>query len=104
MAGHKSFNVLRDKMPQESRPLIDAKVRELKAEMLLSELRKLSELTQVEVAQALGISQPEVSRLEGEQDMQISTLAKLVSALGGELEISVKLPGGKVKLAQFSAA
>ena len=103
MAGHKSFNVLRNRMPPESRPSIDAKVRQLKAEMLLSELRKLSEMTQVEVARALGISQPEVSRLEGEQDMQISTLAKLVGALGGELEIAVKLPGGRVKLAQFSA-
>jgi hypothetical protein len=34
--------------------------------------------------------------------MQISTLAKLVRALGGELEISVKQPNGRVNLAQFS--
>jgi transcriptional regulator with XRE-family HTH domain len=71
--------------------------------MLLSELRKLPDLTQAEIAKALGISQPEISRPEGEQDMQISTLAKLVRALGGELEISVKLPNGTLKLAQFSA-
>ncbi len=103
MAGHKSFNILRDKLSPESRTRVAVKVREMKAEMLLSELRKLSELTQAEVANALGISQPEISRLEGEEDMQISTLAKLVRALGGELEISVKLPTGTVKLAQFSA-
>ena len=104
MAGHKSVKVLFEKLSPERRARIDAKVREMKAEMLLSELRKLSELTQAEVAKSLGISQPEISRLEGEEDMQISTLAKLVRALGGELEISVKLPTGTVKLAQFSAA
>jgi transcriptional regulator with XRE-family HTH domain len=102
MAGHKSVKVLFDKLSPESRARIDAKVREMEAEMLLAELRKLADLTQAEVAASLGISQPEISRLEGQDDMQISTLAKLVRALGGELEISVKLPNGRVKLAQFS--
>ena len=35
---------------------MDAKVREMQAEMLLSELRKHAELTQVQVAEALGIT------------------------------------------------
>lgn len=102
MAGHKSVKVLFEKLSPESRARIDARVREMKEEMLLAELRKLADMTQAEVAESLGISQPEISRLEGQEDMQISTLAKLVRALGGELEISVKLPNGRVKLAQFS--
>jgi predicted XRE-type DNA-binding protein len=104
MAGHKSAKVLFEKLSPQRRARVDAGVREMKEQMLLSELRKLFDLTQAQVAEALGISQPEISRLEGQEDMQISTLAKLVGALGGELEISVKLPNGRVKLAQFSPA
>lgn len=103
MAGHKSFNVLREKMSPERRARVAAQVRQMQAEMLLSELRKHAEMTQSEVAAALGIKQPEISRLEGEDDMQVSTLSRLVRALGGELEIAVKLPGlGRVRLTQFS--
>jgi plasmid maintenance system antidote protein VapI len=104
MAGHRSAKVLFEKLSPQRRARIDAEARNMKEEMLLSELRKLFDLTQSEVADSLGISQPEISRLEGQDDMQISTLAKLVGALGGELEISVKLPNGRVKLAQFSRA
>jgi predicted XRE-type DNA-binding protein len=104
MAGHKSAKVLFEKLSPQRRARVDARVREMKEQMLLSELRQLFDLTQAQVAEALGVSQPEISRLEGQGDMQISTLAKLVGALGGELEISVKLPNGRVKLAQFSPA
>jgi predicted XRE-type DNA-binding protein len=59
-------------------------------------------MTQMEVAKALGIQQPQVSRLETESDMQISTLSRLVRALGGELEVFVSLPKlGRVRLTQF---
>jgi plasmid maintenance system antidote protein VapI len=102
MAGHKSFDVLRDKMTPESRARVAGLVREAEAEMLLAELRKHAEMTQMEVAKALGIQQPQVSRLEAESDMQISTLSRLVRALGGELEVFVSLPKlGRVRLTQF---
>jgi predicted XRE-type DNA-binding protein len=102
MAGHKSFDVLRDKMTPESRARVASLVREAEAEMLLAELRKHAEMTQMEVAKALGIQQPQVSRLEAESDMQISTLSRLVRALGGELEVFVSLPKlGRVRLTQF---
>ncbi len=102
MAGHKSAKVLFEKMTPESRVRVDAMVREAEAEMLLAELRKHAEMTQIEVAEALGIKQPQVSRLETESDMQISTLSRLVRALGGELEVFVSLPKlGRVRLTQF---
>jgi len=101
MAGHKSY--LRERMSSERRARNEAAARQMQAEMLLAELRKHAEMTQSEVAAALGIKQPEVSRLEGEDDMQISTLARLVRALGGELEICVNLPKvGRVRLTQFA--
>lgn len=103
MAGHKSYHILRERMSPERRARNEAAARQMQAEMLLAELRKHAEMTQNEVAAALGIKQPEVSRLEGEDDMQISTLARLVRALGGELEICVNLPKvGRVRLTQFT--
>ena len=61
-------------------------------------------LTQEELAATLGVKQPTVSRLESQNDMQISTLRRLIQALGGELEIVVHLPGGDVRLRQFTDA
>jgi hypothetical protein len=43
----------------------------------------------------------DVSRLECQDDMQVSTLQRLVRALGGELEIIVHLPTGDIRLAHF---
>jgi plasmid maintenance system antidote protein VapI len=89
-------------MSAENRTRVTEMIHVSEAEMLLSELRKHAELTQADVAAALGIKQPQVSRLEGEDDMQISTLSRLVRALGGELEVFVTLPKlGRIKLSQF---
>ncbi|MFO0918647.1 MAG: helix-turn-helix transcriptional regulator [Planctomycetaceae bacterium] len=63
-------------------------------EVLVSELRKLTGKTQKEVADALGIKQANVSKLENQSDMQISTLRRIINALGGELDMLVRLPDG----------
>ena len=74
------------------------------AEMLLAEIRKAAGLTQEELAASLGIKQPTLSRLESQGDMQISTLRRLIQALGGELEIIAHMPGGDIHLTQFEDA
>ncbi len=74
---------------------------ELLAELLLSEVRQLAGKSQQQVAQSLGIKQPSVSKLEKQSDMQISTLRKILKALGGELEVLAKFPKGTVKIDQF---
>lgn len=104
MAGHRNINVLRAKMGPQRVARAKARAKEMQAEMLLAELRKLEGVTQVELAEKLGIRQSAVSQLEQQDDMQISTLQRLVKALGGVLEITVRLPGGKYRLGQFNAA
>ena len=69
--------------------------------MLLGEVRKLAGKSQRELAAALGIKQPSLSKLEGQGDMQISTLRRIVEALGGEVEVVARFPGGAVRLKQF---
>jgi transcriptional regulator with XRE-family HTH domain len=77
------------------------RTQELLAELLLGEVRQPAGKSQQQVAQALGIKQPSLSKLEKQADMQISRLRKIVKALGGELEVLAKFPKGTVKIDQF---
>jgi transcriptional regulator with XRE-family HTH domain len=81
----------------------DATAKEMMAEMLLAQVQKSAGLTQ-QVAHTLGIRQPSLSKLENQDDMQISTLRRLVEALGGKLEIVAHLPRGDIRLNQFREA
>jgi len=67
----------------------------------LSELRRERGLTQAELAEALSVSQPAISKLEAAasrrsvsgSDMLLSTLAGYIEALGGRLELHATFPG-----------
>ncbi len=98
----KKFSELKARMSPESRARTEALTREMISDMLLAEVRQLAGLTQEELAKKLGIKQPTLSRLESQEDMQISTLRRLIEALGGKLEIVVHLPGGDVRIRQFA--
>jgi len=54
----------------------------------LTELRKIREVTQSELAEALGVRPPSVSRVEHTDDLQLSTLRGYVEALGGRVEVT----------------
>lgn len=72
---------------------VEERAKELIAEeMTLRELRKARQLTQVNVARRLGISQDGVSRLEQRSDLLLSTLRKTVEAMGGNLSLIAKFP------------
>jgi DNA-binding XRE family transcriptional regulator len=69
----------------ERRAGIDAYVTRRTAR--LADLRKAVGLTQQQVAAELGVSQPEVSKLEGRDTYLVETLARFVAATGGRLRI-----------------
>jgi transcriptional regulator with XRE-family HTH domain len=100
MPRHKWTNLTKGMSPQR-RARIEQGVQEDLAEMLLSEIRRLAGLTQEQLAHSLGVKQPTLSQLESQDDMQISTLRRIVEALGGELEIIATLPTGRIALSQF---
>ena len=80
-------------LPQDEQAAIAARADELRAEVAtLKELRALSGRAQTEVARTLGIKQPSVSKIERQTDLYLSTLRSYVEAIGGELELVVKLP------------
>lgn len=61
----------------------------------LRELRQRAGLTQTEVAAALGVGQPSVSKLEGRSDILLSTLQAWVKAVGGRYKLEVSFPDGQ---------
>jgi plasmid maintenance system antidote protein VapI len=85
-------------MSPESQERARVKTRELLAEMALDELRAALSLTQEHLAETLGVRQSSVSKIIRGQNMYISTLDKVIKAMGGDMEVFVVLPNGKIKL------
>ena len=97
----RKFSDLKARMLPEARARAESRTKDMIAEMLLTEIRQLVGLTQEDVAKKLGIKQPTLSKLESQDDMYISTLRRLVEALGGKLEMVVHLPSGDIRIQQF---
>jgi transcriptional regulator with XRE-family HTH domain len=76
--------------------------RRMLVDMMLGDLRKMSGMSQRDLAAALGIKQPSLSKLENQSDMQIRTLRRIIEALGGELQIVAKFPRRKVQVLPFN--
>lgn len=55
-------------------------------------------LTQQELAGRLGMTQPEVSKLERRGDARLSSVRAYVRALGGELELTARFPDAVIEL------
>jgi DNA-binding XRE family transcriptional regulator len=87
---------LRDKIKNLSahrHKKVEARARELiDQEMSLRKLRKALNMTQERLAEALGIGQEGVSRLEKRSDLLISTLRSYIEAMGGELQLVATFP------------
>ncbi|MGD1914522.1 MAG: XRE family transcriptional regulator [Rivularia sp. (in: cyanobacteria)] len=93
MSKGKILQSIWDNLPEERKQRIQARIEELETEYLtLQELRKATGITQAEISQSLQMPQSNVSRLEKESDMLLSTLRNYIHAMGGNLTISVELP------------
>jgi transcriptional regulator with XRE-family HTH domain len=99
----KKFENLEKKMNPERLANARARAREVMAEMLLAEIRKEAGFTQEDLAKTIGIKQPTLSKLESQDDIQISTLQRLIQALGGQLELIAHMPGGDIRISQFKS-
>jgi DNA-binding XRE family transcriptional regulator len=106
VSGRNSFSKLRAKIDAdpERRARMDEKRKAYDILLKLSELSELRRergMTQAELAEALGVSQPAISKLEAAAsrgsvsggEMFLSTLAGYIEALGGRLELHATFPG-----------
>lgn len=86
-------------LPKARQGRIDEKAKKMAREMIahadsLGEIRKAIRKTQSEMGKELGLPQNAVSQLEKRSDLLLSTLRRYVGALGGEVEIIVRLKDG----------
>ena len=97
----RKFRELVKAMPAERQQKIANRVRDSLASMPLEEVRKARQMTQAKLADALGVNQGEVSKIEHRTDIYLSTLADYVEALGGKLEIRAVFPDREMRITQF---
>ena len=97
----RKFRELVQAMPPERQQRIANRVRQSLAAMPLDEIRKARQMTQVKLAETLGVNQGEISKIEHRTDIYLSTLAGYVEALGGKLEIRAVFPDREMRITQF---
>lgn len=101
MAGRNPWSKIRDKMTPEQRKRSDELYEQKRIGLLIAEMRKQAGLTQVQLAERLGIGQSAISQMEASGDMHLTTVQKIVSELGGE--IVLHMPQGDVSLPQLAS-
>lgn len=80
-------------LPEARRAKVEARAQELRDQVEgLGELRRVAGKAQVEIASVLKVKQPSVSKIEKQADMYLSTLRSYVEAIGGQLDLIVRLP------------
>lgn len=77
---------------QRIKELADEMILETSLQMMREELK----LSQKQVAEVMGISQPAITQLEQRgNELKIATLKRYIEAMGGKLSLDVELPTGK---------
>lgn len=94
MAGHRSWKEIRGAADedQERRRRVEAGRREVEDEQRayaqsLAQLRRARAFTQAQLADTLGVPQSQISRVERQAELYVSTLARYLEAMGGRLEL-----------------
>jgi hypothetical protein len=101
MTGHRSFRTLRDAMSPERQAQNAAPTKAALTELALHELRRIRDLSQADLATALGVGQSAVAKMERRTDMYVSSLRSYIEAMGGTLEITARFDDAEVIIRNF---
>lgn len=105
MTGHTPWSDLRqeiDRDPERRRVAVARKQAEAEQaayEQSLAELRRARAYTQAQLAQELDVPQSQISRIEHQAELYVSTLARYLEAMGGHLELVGVFGNQRVRLA-----
>jgi DNA-binding XRE family transcriptional regulator len=82
-----------NQLTPERQELIEARASQIRLEEItLRQLREKLGLSQSELAERLEVQPPAMSKLERRQNLELNTLRAVVNALGGTIEIIVRIP------------
>ena len=93
MKRHK-WSDIKARAKPETRARVEAEAQRLSDDLHLSQLRKARGLTQETMAELLGVSQAEVSKMERRTELYVGTLRKFIEAMNGELVIAARFADG----------
>jgi len=102
VSGRNSFKKLIADVSPARRANIDLKKSDLREEMALHEVRQAIGISQEALADKLDVLQPAIAKMERRSDIRISSLRKLIEAMGGSLEIRAHFPQGDVTIANYA--
>jgi transcriptional regulator with XRE-family HTH domain len=108
----KSWNAIKKVMeadPDHERLMVEARQETDEREQAyfrgLADVRRARDLTQEELAEALGIKQTSVSKIERAHerhaDLYLSTLRRFIEAMGGELKLVAAFPDAQIPIDNF---
>jgi transcriptional regulator with XRE-family HTH domain len=100
----KPFAELRRAMPLPRKQRAIKRTNAMLAAIALADLRRGRGVTQDALAASLNVRQAAVSKLEGRDDLLLSTLAAYVRALGGTLEVVARFGDHAILLDPRAAA
>jgi len=101
MPGHRPFRALRGAADTDPvrRARVDASRSEAEKEQyVLAELRRARMYTQEQLAASLDVPQSQISRIEHQTDLYVSTLTRYVAAMGGQIEIIATFEDNNVRM------
>lgn len=92
------MKTLREAIAERS-PESQARIKEMADELILETglqlLREELQLSQMKLAEAMGVSQPAITQIEQRgNEIKLSTLKRYIEAMGGRLSLNVELPCG----------
>ena len=93
----KNWNDIKQQRRTSSKARADAHLDNLAEDLglPLAELRRFVDLTQVELAQRLLVTQPSVSEIERSESPAVPTVRRYVEALGAHLELTAVFEDGR---------
>ena len=97
----RNFRELLEAMPAGRQRRNDRRFQKSPAAMPLDQLRKAQQMTQLQLAEILGVNQGEISKIEHRSDICVSTLADYIEAMGGHLELRAVFKDREVRITQF---
>lgn len=97
----KPFSELRKRMTPERRAKNKTRAQLMLLHLTLAELQESLGVTQDDMSKDLDVVQSALSKLESQDDIQVSTLSSYIKALGGSLKLVADFPNEEIVLAQF---
>ncbi|MEH1783233.1 MAG: XRE family transcriptional regulator [Nostoc sp.] len=97
----KPFSELRKRMTPERRAESKTRAQLMLLHLALVELQESLGFTQDDLEKNLSVLESTLSRLENQEDIEVSTLSRYIKALGGNLKLVAHFPDEEIVLAQF---